>query len=280
LSSRHAELIANTATLHPEAETKLLAAAELGTKALEDACHQARATGEDAAMRAKRQHESRRFRIWTADDGMVEGNFRLTPEIGGQVKAVIDAGTQKTFRDRRSGEHEPHEAYAADVFAERMLSTGTGKTVKANVHVVIDHGALVRGNPIDGERCEIPGVGSVNVEWVRELLGSAFLTAVIKKGRDIMTVAHLGRHVPAELRTAMIVGGRECDVEGCHCRSYLELDHSEIDFAAGGPTAWWNLTWLCWKHHRRKSSGWILGPRNPQTGKRPLRPPGEQSSAA
>ena len=78
----------------------------------------------------------------------------------------------------------------------------------------------------------------------------------------------------------MIVGGRECDVEGCECRGYLELDHCEIDYAAGGPTAWWNLTWLRWRHHRRKSSGWSPGPRDKHTGKRPLRPPGRQSTAA
>src|SRR5262249_61153576 len=100
-----------------------------------------------------------------------------------------------------------------------MLSAGSGKAVKHNVHVVIDHAALVRGNTVDGERCEIPGVGPVNVGHVRDyVLGDAFLTAIIKKGRDITTVAHLGRHVPTEVRTAMIVAGRECDVEDCECR--------------------------------------------------------------
>ena len=50
------------------------------------------------------------------------------------------------------------------------------------------------------------------------MLGEAFLTFVIKKGKDITTVAHLGRHIPAELRTALVVSGRECDVEGCDNR--------------------------------------------------------------
>jgi hypothetical protein len=280
LSARQAERIASTATAHPGCEKRLLAAAKIGDKALHDACQRVRAERDDPAARSKRQHETRSLRMWTADDGMVEGKFRLTPEIGGQIKAVIDDATQRIFRDRRSGEREAHEAYAADVFAQRMLSAGAGETAKSTVHVVIDHAALVRGNTVAGERCEIPGVGPVNVEWARQLLGDAFVTAVITKGRDIATVAHVGRHVPAEVRTAMLVGGRECDVEGCECRTYLELDHSEIDYAAGGPTAYWNLTWLCWKHHRRKSSGWVLGPRNQHTGRRPLRPPGEQTNAA
>jgi HNH endonuclease len=137
---------------------------------------------------------------------------------------------------------------------------------------VIDHGALMRGGTVGDEVCEIPGVGPVNVNWVRELLGTAFLTAIIKKGKDILTVAHLGRHVPAEIQTALLVSGRECQIEGCYHRGYLERDHTH-DHAKGGPTALWNLKWLCSQDHTRKSKGWILGPPNPITGKCTLRPP-------
>jgi hypothetical protein len=275
VSIQQAARIAHTATTHPGSERRLLAAAKQGNQALKDACLRVQQNNEVPAERSKRQHATRRLRMWTDDDGMVAGQFRLTPEVGGQIKQIIDDGTQRIFRDRRSDEHEAHEAYAADAFADAFLSDGTARGVKHTVHVVIDHAALVRGNTIDGERCEIPGVGPVNVELVRGHLGDAFLTAVVKKGRDVTTVAHLGRHVPAELRTAMIVRGRACEVEGCEVRDYLELDHSEVDFAAGGPTAYWNLAWLCYAHHRLKSSGWILGPPNPLSGKRPLRPPGE-----
>ena len=88
-----------------------------------------------------------------------------------------------------------------------------------------------------GETMRDPGVGPVNVEWVRNLLGSAFVTfylnptAIVKKGKDITAVAHFGRHIPAELRTAMVVSGRECSITGCSGREYLELDHCEVDYA-------------------------------------------------
>ena len=118
-----------------------------------------------------------------------------------------------------------------------------------------------------------PGVGPVNADLGSRDARDAFVTAIVKKGKDITTVAHLGRHIPAELRTALIVSGRECSIEGCSGREYLELDHCEIDHAKGGPTAWWNLTWVCSIHHDRKSSGWILGPPDPVTGKRKLHPP-------
>src|SRR5207342_912831 len=118
---------------------------------------------------------------------------------------------------------------------------GTAPPVpNATVHILIDHGALMRGGAVEAEVCEIPGVGPVDVAWVRELLGSAFLTVVIKKGKDILTVGNLGRHVPAEVRTALMVSGRECDIDGCNLRGYLERDHTHA-YAKGGPTAFWNL---------------------------------------
>ncbi len=236
---------------------------------------------EDQAKRAARLHSQRSFRMWPTADGMVEGHFKVTPEVGGAIKAAIDHGTRRKFRDaRRAKIQESQDAYAADAFADAVTGDpaqrkGGGYTT----HVVIDHEALVRGNALEGERCEIPGVGPVSVDWVRSLLGDAFVTAIVKKGTDISTVAHFGRHVPAELRTAMIVSGRECSIEGCSGREYLELDHCEVNHAAGGPMAWWNATWLCSIHHTRKSSGWILGPPDPVTGKRRLEPPGSARAA-
>ena len=216
---------------------------------------------------------------------MVEGHFRLPPEIGGPFKAVIDSETQRIFRAcHAEGRREPHDRYAADALVGAVLgvanASGAAKGAKTTVNVVIDHSALVRGDVSEGETCEIPGVGPVAVGWVRDLLGSAFVAAVIKNGKDIATVAHFGRHIPAELQTAMIVGGRECDVEGCHARGYLERDHSEVDYAKGGATAYWNLAWLCYLHHRLKSMGWKLGPPDPTTGKRSLRAPEEGQSTA
>jgi hypothetical protein len=108
----------------------------------------------------------------------------------------------------------------------------------------------------------------------------AFVTAVIKKGRDIACVAHFGRHIPAHLRTAMIVGGRECVVAGCSARGYLEIDHSDVDYAKGGPAAWWNLDYGCSPHHRLKTQGWKLGPRDNKTGKRTLTAPVRPSAVA
>ena len=161
---------------------------------------------------------------------------------------------------------------AADAPATEPDDDRVGSRVRVNVHVLIDHAALVRGFPLPGETCEIPGVGPVNVDWVRGLLGEALLTAIIRDGTDIRTVAHFGRHVNAKLRTALLVEGRECDVVDCHRRGYLEIDHIH-DHAKRGPTALHNLHFLCSHHHRQKTQGWVLGPPDPLTRKRTLLPP-------
>jgi Domain of unknown function (DUF222) len=295
LSAGEAHMIAEAAIVNPDAEATLLKAAERGLVPLKDACIAARAAVEDPAERAQRQHRQRQWRMWTDAEGMLAGRFRFTPETGGALKAAIETHVQRIFRARKAGaEHEPNDAYAADAVAAFVLGNTLRRErrktenaspppdppaprpgVDATVHVVVDHGALMRGGTADGEVCEIPGVGPVDVAWVQELLGSAFVTAVIKKGKDLLTVAHLGRHVPAELMTALVVSGRECDVESCSHRGYLERDHVQ-DFARGGPTSLTNLGWLCYRHHRLKSGGWQLGPPDPDTRKRTLRPPTAQ----
>ncbi len=284
LSARQAEMIAGVVRQDPTVEAELLEVATLGLVPLRDACVAARARIEDPQARTDRQHASRTFRIWSAVDGMVEGHFRLAPEVGAGLRAAVEVATRRRWRAASgTGASERHDAYAADALVDLVHGIGgAGASGRAShtVHVVVDQAALVRGSALDGERCEIPGVGPVNAQWARELLGDAFVTAVIAKGRDVRTVAHLGRHIPAELRTAMTVSGRECAVMDCHARDYLELDHCEIDHAAGGPTALWNLAWLCSVHHRRKSHGWQLGPADSVTGKRALRPPERSRDAA
>ncbi len=282
LSGKEAALISSVAVHDPSLERELLEVAGSGLVALRDACVRARARTEDPEARAQRQHASRSLTMWNNVDGMVEGHFRLTPEVGGGLKAAIEQQTQLVFRAKhREGVRERHDAFAADALVQLVRADAGASTrpVGYTAHVVIDHAVLVRGRALPGETCEIPGVGPVNARWVRELLGEAFVTAVIKKGRDITTVAHFGRHIPAELRTAMTVGGRECCVAGCSRRDYLEIDHSEIDFAHGGPAAWWNLQHLCSVDHRRKTQGWLLGPPDPVTGKRSLDPPGASRAA-
>jgi hypothetical protein len=66
-------------------------------------------------------------------------------------------------------------------------------------------------------------------------------------------VTHLGRHVPAHLRSALEVRDPLCVVPGCGSAHLLEIDHWDTPFAAGGETRLANLCRLCRHHHRLKT---------------------------
>jgi hypothetical protein len=120
ISSRQADLIVAVAGDVPEIETDRLRAAAQGVVPLRDAAVTARAAREDPAARAARHQAARSYRMWTAADGMVEGHFKVTPEVGGAIRARMDHGTRKRFRDaRKAGARESQDAYAADAFARR-----------------------------------------------------------------------------------------------------------------------------------------------------------------
>jgi len=104
-----------------------------------------------------------------------------------------------------------------------------------------------------GELCEIAGVGPVPVSTVRSLLPEAFVKVLITDGVDIATVCHVGRSVPAHLRSAIEERDPVCVVPGCDVATGLEIDHWETDFALGGPTSMANLARLCHYHHAMKT---------------------------
>jgi len=131
----------------------------------------------------------------------------------------------------------------------------------------------VRGHTTAGETCEIAGIGAVPVASVRALLDDAFLAAVITDGRDVTTVAHLGRQPNAYQQTALQAQGVECSTLGCPNRDRLERDH-RIPWRVTRHTKLRELDWSCPHCHDRKTHhGDMLAP---GTGKRRLLTRAEQ----
>src|SRR5262249_7290801 len=150
-----------------------------------------------------------------------------------------------------------HDALAFDALVklvEAPTSEGDGAAGKVRdiTGVVrIDHAALVRGHTEPGEVCEIVGRGPIPVAVASRLLDDAFLKAVVVDGTDVRTVSHLGRTIPARLRTAVEELHRECDLEGCHVSHNLQIDHNQ-PVEDHGPTELANLGRLCLHHHHHK----------------------------
>ena len=126
---------------------------------------------------------------------------------------------------------------------------------RAKVVVVVDHTAFTRGHTRPGETCEIPGVGPIPVTVARALAADAFLAAVIRRGTDIVNVAHLGRAVTAEQRTALELRDPTCVIPGCDTRTHLEIDHttSATGWADTRRTTLHELARLCPHHHHQKT---------------------------
>jgi hypothetical protein len=120
---------------------------------------------------------------------------------------------------------------------------------RALVHLRVDLDALRAGSLRPGGTCEIPGVGPVSIQTARDLMGDAICDLVITDGCDVATVCHLGRSIPAALRTALVERDPICVVPGCDVAHGLEIDHWDVPFAEGGPTRLSNLARLCRHHH-------------------------------
>lgn len=277
LSLKQAEAVASGASADPTAEQSLLdAARSLSLQKLRDEAARVRAAADpDPAARHERVRRSRFWRRWTDAEGARCGTYRLTPEAGAMVEAAaqpfIDAAIDEA---RRTGEHEPSDAYAADGLVAMAASTtraavagddgapapkpprgGRGRRRLRNRRELIglvDLAALQRGVVVAGETCEIAGIGPVPVEVARRVFGDALLRIVIRDGTDIRTVVHAGRTANAVQETAVLVrdGGR-CVRPSCGL-PISEIDHN-IGFPTTGPTTLDDLAGLCGHDHDLKS---------------------------
>ena len=160
--------------------------------------------------------------------------------------------TDQEPADQEPGDHEP-----ADPPSPHALSVITRPPTCTTI-VVVDIEALLRGEALPGERCEIDGQGPIPVPMARDLANDSFLAVLFHRAGDIRAVSHRGRTINAALRTALVYRDRTCVVPGCGVTKGLEIDHV-IPFAEGGPTELDNLALLCYDHHHKKTyEGWVL----------------------
>jgi hypothetical protein len=132
---------------------------------------------------------------------------------------------------------------------------------------------LLRGYPLDGEVCDIPGFGTTTVEAVRDMIatGDPVLKAIVTNGKKVVGVVHMRRRPNAYQKSALDWLFPTCAAKGCGTRGcFLETDHRE-DWARTHITVLELLDRLCRYHHRLKTTkGWALVE---GTGKRDFVPP-------
>src|SRR6478735_6079809 len=282
LSRRQARAVATAAKADPAKENELLnRAAVEPVKGLEKKARDIRlaASPESVEQRHARAQKNRRITTWEDDDGG-HGRWDLPLPDHTRHVAELETRARRIFRQARSeGRRESHEAYMADALLS-LLDTASsphdvGKRSASDIKVIVrvDDSALQRGYALDGERCEIAGIGAVPVsvvgEWVE---GDEFKAAIVADGVDIRAVVNLGRKATALQRTALDWINVGCCVTGCNRTARLEIDHTN-DWATTLRTVLDDLDRMCGHDHDLKTyAGWALGPRQAD-GTRHLTPP-------
>jgi hypothetical protein len=274
VSLDQAALISDAAAANPARERDLVATAGRDSlKGLKDACDRAKAAADpDPAATADRVHRERRFRMWT--DGDVAKVFgQCTKAQILAIRAAIDTKTDQLFAAARAeGRREPREAYAMDAFEaictewlngsrgdhdESPESSPNGKCPQVTMIVRADYTALVRGRPVDGEICEIDGLGPIDVPTARNLLGEALLYLVITKGTAVHRVVNLKRSttIAQQIALAWQSAGR-CPITSCD-QPRLEIHHTE-PWAETKHTVLDELETPCLHHHELITAGWTM----------------------
>jgi len=264
LSESQAREVSTAAAAAPVAEASLLRAAEVeGVPALRDRSRRVRAAAcTDETARYERVRRARYHRRWTDEEGARCGAYRLTPDAGAEIEAALRAHLERIMREATSQDrHEPEEAYAADALvAMAKASCGGGNGPDVVMHVRVDHSAFVRERTVEGETCEVAGVGPIPVATARALASDSILYGIVTKGIDVTTIANLGRTVSAALRAALEYRDHVCRVLGCTVQHGLEIHHKNpvVDL---GESSLENTVRMChWHHYLVTHQGYRLEP--------------------
>ena len=246
-----------------ENEQDLLDQARRGnTDQLRKACKRAKSetrSNDDERARHERAHRGRFFRSWIDHEGAYRYEGKTTALDGARLDAAVGAIANTVFKEAwKEGRRESSAAYKLDALLRLALSSdGAVRSGRGSGEVVIrvDASRLAGGEGM----CETTSTGAIPVdEAIGAILAGAFVKIVLHEGVDISKVAHVGRHLPAVVKTAVM----ERDAYACvHCGSTtcLETHHYRVEYAKGGVTAYWNLATLCSRCHDLISNqGFVL----------------------
>jgi hypothetical protein len=283
LSRQQAGLVAGAVANKASAAPQLLELARSASmRELAEESLRTRSFGQGAEARRQAVHDSRLLRFYTSTDGAFNLHARGTPEEGAMVMAALRPLVDKAFEAaRKQGRRERPEAYAWDALVDLASSGGGGEGCRgdkgggprAEVMVRVDYSALLRGYPVDGEVCDIPGFGPTTVEAVRDMIatGDPVLKAIVTNGKKVVGVVHMRRRPNAYQKSALDWLFPTCAAKGCGTRAcFLQTDHRQ-DWAHTHITVLELLDRLCRYHHSLKTTkGWALVE---GTGKRDFVPP-------
>ena len=258
LSAAQVRSITEAAALDPKVEAELLAAAPRSSvRGLDLLARAAKAAADPAAAERRYQaaHRNRDLSTWIDPEGAGRLAWRGTPDALARLRHSLAPWVKAQLRAARSeGRDEPYGACAADALvalavgaADRSVTRPAGRAhellVRADLH------ELARPHCEPHALASIEGGGPIPDSVLDAILESHPIVKVaVTRGREISTIAHLGRKADAYLRSALAFRDPVCAVEGCDCGTGLE-DHHIVAVADGGVTSLANTVRLCGHHH-------------------------------
>jgi hypothetical protein len=209
------------------------------------------------------RHAARFLHCDWADDGSLEGRFRMTPEVGAVfLKAIAlmrehipdepvdDNGSAEPPRDHAATNIDAL-ALLAESFLEHGAATRNGGD---RYQIVVNTDAEVLSGDADGT-CELANGPALAPETVRRLACDASIVIASKDGeRHVLQAGAKAPAIPASTRRAVHRRDGGCRFPGCSARAFTNIHHLHHR-AQGGSNDLRNLLELCWHHHRLVHEG-------------------------
>jgi hypothetical protein len=289
LSKSQAHLVAEGATVSPDAELALLGTAQhQGLVGLRRHVERIKAADGDERARRERAHAGRDFSTFVrggkwhmrasgpvAEGAEIELAHRPFRDAAmdqarteGRVETFGNAGFDglvemaRAAADDRHTEDADTDASDTDSFEAHAEPGGTQASARPRRKVKkrrwqaiirVDATAIRRGHTTTGEICEIPGVGPIDVARAIELLGEATVRVLITDTIDVLSIVRVDRYIPPALQAAVREkSGFECANHACSNTGWLELDHTD-DISRSHDTSYRNLWGLCGTCHDLKT---------------------------
>lgn len=214
------------------------------------------ARGHEERQRSRR--EARGLSLWD-DEGMTVIHGRVDPVTGSEIKAMIDAETDRLWHldGGRDGAAEVRtsEQRRADALHELLCRPSTGPARSGVAHprtqlIVVAEAGVISGRDPQG-RCEIPGLGTIPRSELDRLSCEAAVFGIIFDGDGSpLWLGRENRLASSDQWRALIArdgGCVLCAAAPVYCQAHHIVAWQP---PARGPTDIENLALVCIHHHR------------------------------
>jgi hypothetical protein len=213
------------------------------------------------------RHMARYLRYGWADDGSLEGSFRIPPDMASILMKGIDVARDRIPPDpddeKRSAER-PRELATTNCDALIMMagallaSASEARNGGDRFQIVINADLDVLSDDAEGA-CELDDGPGLAPETVRRLACDASIVVAVHDAVDrLVATSKKAPAIPASTRRAVRRRDKGCRFPGCGGRAFTQVHHVKHRAHFGG-NEMTNLVELCWFHHRLvHEGGWSV----------------------